>query len=192
MGRDRGLRESDDTALMKSVILKKTISVAAREGLRSYSVKSVANECGCSDGLIFHYFSTKKELTDMCYRYIVDEFSKKAVSEKKDLPSLLRCYCDFMKENREMALFSLEYIEKDDGDVGLDIIADAVRDSYVDEGEDFCKSITRSIAIFGSLIGSGKLKWSQFSDGKYKTTIDDIVGWMVSGASDDDIHPPPV
>ena len=179
-------------ALMKSVILKKTISVAAREGVRGFSVKTVASEAGCSEGLIFHYYNTKKELTDTCYRYIVDEFSKKVASQNVDLPSLLRCYCDFMKQNREMALFSLEYIQQNDGPVGLDIITDAVREYYADEGEDFCNSITRSIAIFGGLIGSGKLTWEQTYGGNYKSILDDMTGWMVSSPSQGDERPPPI
>ena len=178
-------------ALMRSVILKKTISVAARDGVRSYSVRTVAAESGCSEGLIFHYYSTKKELTDMCYRYIIDEFSKKAAPYRGDLPSLLRYYCEFMKENREIALFSLEYIQLDDGDVGFDIITDAVRDRYADEGEDFYISISRSIVLFGCLIGSGKLRWKQPSGGDYKIIMDGMVGWMISGLSRNDECLPP-
>lgn len=176
---------------MKSVILKKTISVAAREGIRSFSVKSVASEAGCSEGLIFHYYSTKKELTDTCYRYIVDGFSKNAVSYESDLPSLLSYFCDYMKENKEMALFTLEYIQQEDGPVGFDIIIDAVRGRYADEGEDFYISISRSVMLFGCLIGSGKLRWKQPSSGDYKTILNDMTGWMVSGLSQDDKDLPP-
>ena len=166
-------------ALMKSVLLRKTIEVAARDGIKAFVVKTVSKECGCSEGLIFHYYSSKKELVDTCYRYICDEFLKYVISSNaEDLRSTIACYCIFMTENRDMATFSLEYIQDSEGADGMEIITKAI-DKEFGKGDIFSVSAARLVMLTGCLYGSGKIsRESGFDDG-YRP----IIGMITDGIS---------
>ena len=160
-------------SLMKKVILEKTILVAARDGFSNFPVKNVAKECGCSEGLIFHYYDTKKMLVRTCYGHICDNLSDYMQSElkgKNDFISVWKAFCDYMGRNRESALFCFGFLKSDDStDEGLELLRDSLGGVITDEGggqdDGRLSYLTRTLAILGCMYGSGIIR---FDDGLKK------------------------
>ena len=165
-------------ALMRSIILRKTVEVAARDGINAFVVKSVSKECGCSEGLIFHYFSTKKELVDICYQYICEEFTKRIYSEAGEdleLRSVWRSYRGFMEDNKDSARFCLEYIQSNDILVeGLDVIRDSIDRTFPGKDDGFLDSTTRSLAVVGCMRGIGLIQWELQYDDDYRLILEKL------------------
>ena len=167
-------------ALMKTVILKRTKSVAAKEGFNQFSVRSVAQECGCSEGLIFHHFSTKKNLLDVCYRCIIDDVNDAIRSEidgKRDLQSVFYSFCGFMRRNREAALFCLGYYKNNDGVMdGLEVIKGSIRDMFPGYDDDVVSSMTKEAAVIGCLYGAGVIVWDKGRKEDYRRFVIELIG----------------
>ena len=127
--------------LMKTLILKKTISVISREGIHNFSPKTVAKEAGCSEALIYHHFKSKRDLIEACYAHIsggLHDSTSSAASEAGDLTQIWRALFSFLGEDRDTARFLLMYLlEMTDGlPDELGCLRDAVRQSQMEDGAD--------------------------------------------------------
>ena len=169
-------------ALMRSIILRRTVEVAARDGINAFVVKSVSKECGCSEGLIYHYFSTKKELVDTCYQYICEEITKKIHSEvgdDLDLCSVWRSYRGFMEGNKDSSRFCLEYLQSNDTSVkGLDVIRNSIDRTFPGKDDGFLDSTTRSLAVIGCMRGIGLIHWEEQYDDEYRIILEKLTNGL--------------
>ena len=167
-------------ALMRTAILQSTIVVAAREGMKGFAVKSVAKQCGCSEGLVFHYFRTKQILVDTCYRYICDEMTKSIISEVGNTLTFRPVwvsFCRFMRENKDSSFFCLSYLQSNEGRIdGLDILKDSIAMMFPDKDEGFFISVTRAAAVIGCMYGMGLIDWDERSEDDYRKLVEGMVG----------------
>ena len=165
---------------MRTAILKSTIVVAAREGMKGFAVKSVAKECGCSEGLVFHYFRTKQILMDTCYRYICDEMTKSIVADVGNtlqFRSVWVAFCKFMRQNKESSFFCLSYLQSNEDTIeGLDIIKDSIKQLSPDRGDDYLTSVTRSVAVIACMYGMGIIEWDLRFEEVYRRIVEHMIG----------------
>jgi len=59
---------------MRERIIEAAITIAARSGFTQATTKEIAGEAGCSEGIIYHYFSTKNELFRVVIKESAEEF----------------------------------------------------------------------------------------------------------------------
>ncbi|MDD5669160.1 MAG: TetR/AcrR family transcriptional regulator [Candidatus Omnitrophica bacterium] len=59
---------------MRERIIEAAITVAARWGFTQATTKEIAREAGCSEGIIYHYFTSKHELFLAVIRENAEEF----------------------------------------------------------------------------------------------------------------------
>ena len=139
--------------MMKSIILRRTVSVVARDGIGAFSTKTVADESGCSEGLIFHYYGNKKNLLDSCYQFVCSELLK-GLEGRDDgtLRTFWEYYCEFMMDNEDMATFLLGYIRFEGGKGILgDIFIERLNRDYRDRGEEYVLSVGKLLILIGCL-----------------------------------------
>ena len=160
--------------LMSTVILKRTINVVARDGIQRFSVKTVAAEARCSEGLIFHYFKTKKDLVERCYQHVCEKISKET-SGCEGLPLVFYSICRYMKQNPEEARFCLEYNECYRND-GFDVLTDAIQKSFAERNNDFVSSATNMAVVIGCLYGSGSIQWKKEYVDDYHQFFQELIG----------------
>jgi len=61
-GRGRGRPRADAQALPREAILRQAFEAFAREGFDGLSMRQLASECGLSNSMLHHHFSTKRDL----------------------------------------------------------------------------------------------------------------------------------
>lgn len=163
--------------LMKSIILRKTLSIVAKDGIKSFSVKTVAKESGCSEGLIFHYYGSKNNLVDSCYQFVCSEFTK-GLEEHDDgtLRTFWDYYCGFMMDNEDMAMFLLGYIRHNGGRGKLgEIFIERLSKDYGDRGEDYVLSVAKLLILIGCLLSVEPLGLRGCPMAEYMDVFDQIL-----------------
>jgi AcrR family transcriptional regulator len=73
--------ESTIVVDMRKRIIEAAISVAARSGFTMATTKEIAEEAGCSEGIIYHYFESKRELFSAVIKEKAEEFLKQLRQE---------------------------------------------------------------------------------------------------------------
>ena len=164
--------------LMKSIILRKTLSIVAKDGIRSFSVKTVAEESGCSEGLIFHYYGNKTNLIDSCYQFVCSEFIKGLEGhDDGTLRTFWEYYCEFMMDNEDMAMFILGYTRHNGGKGRLGgIFIERLNKDYGDRGEDYVLSAAKLLILLGCLLSVESLGLRRCPLVEYKEVFDQILG----------------
>ncbi|MFP5352567.1 MAG: TetR/AcrR family transcriptional regulator [Actinomycetota bacterium] len=99
-------------------ILQASLHLFATKGFHGTSMRDIAREADITEGLIYHYFESKRDL----FRAIIDEYSflpllrtLPDLAEQLDLRSLLivlaRGFFDVMKQNTELARLLLQEVQ---------------------------------------------------------------------------------
>lgn len=81
-------RVADTANERRAHIIESTATLIARGGLAGISVRSVAQQAGCSRGLVEHYFKSKAELLDAADRWVNENYLARVASELGDLNGL--------------------------------------------------------------------------------------------------------
>lgn len=99
-------------------ILQASLHLFARSGFHGTSMRDIARQARIADGLIYHYFASKRDL----FRAIIEEYSFLPVlrtlpelAEQLDLRALLivfaRGFFDVLKRNPELARILLQEVQ---------------------------------------------------------------------------------
>ena len=99
-------------------ILQASLHLFARRGFHGTSMRDIAREAKIADGLIYHYFASKRDL----FRAIIEEYSFLPVlrtlpdlADQLDLRALLivvaRGFFDVLKRNPELARVLLQEVQ---------------------------------------------------------------------------------
>jgi AcrR family transcriptional regulator len=99
-------------------ILQASLHLFARNGFHGTSMRDIAREAKIADGLIYHYFASKRDL----FRAIIEEYSFLPVlrtlpelAQQLDLRALLivvaRGFFDVLKRNPELARVLLQEVQ---------------------------------------------------------------------------------
>ena len=89
-------------------ILDSAFELFAQNGFENTSIRQIAEKAGISKGLIYHYFSSKKELLEAIFFGIIEE-TKHLLEVEEDVPaedqlrSILENTFHFLKEHREFS-----------------------------------------------------------------------------------------
>ncbi|HVL63934.1 MAG TPA: TetR/AcrR family transcriptional regulator [Actinomycetota bacterium] len=99
-------------------ILKASLHLFAERGFHGTSMRDIAREAGITEGLIYHYFASKRDL----FRAIIDEHSflpllrtLPQLAGQLDLRALLvvlaRGFFDVLRQNRELTRLLLQEVQ---------------------------------------------------------------------------------
>ena len=99
-------------------ILQASLHLFAEKGFHGTSMRDIAREAEITEGLIYHYFESKRDL----FRAIIDEYSflpllrtLPELAEQLDLRALLivlaRGFFDVLKQNTELARLLLQEVQ---------------------------------------------------------------------------------
>ena len=99
-------------------ILQASLHLFATKGFHGTSMRDIAREADITEGLIYHYFESKRDL----FRAIIDEYSflpllrtLPELAEQLDLRALLivlaRGFFDVLKQNTELARLLLQEVQ---------------------------------------------------------------------------------
>jgi AcrR family transcriptional regulator len=99
-------------------ILKTSLHLFATRGFHGTSMRDIAREADITEGLIYHYFESKRDL----FRAIIDEYSflpllrtLPDLADQLDLRALLivlaRGFFDVLKQNTELARLLLQEVQ---------------------------------------------------------------------------------
>ncbi len=99
-------------------ILQTSLHLFAEKGFHGTSMRDIAREAEITEGLIYHYFESKRDL----FRAIIDEYSflpllrtLPELAEQLDLRALLivlaRGFFDVLKQNTELARLLLQEVQ---------------------------------------------------------------------------------
>lgn len=95
----------------KDLIINVAISLFAQKGFTETPTSAIAKEAGVSEGLIFHYFNSKKEILLHILTQISDSYlfgSRKRIQDTctglEAIEELIRFHFEFKKENSEALL----------------------------------------------------------------------------------------
>jgi len=99
-------------------ILQTSLHLFATKGFHGTSMRDIAREADITEGLIYHYFESKRDL----FRAIIDEYSflpllrtLPDLAEQLDLRALLivlaRGFFDVLKQNTELARLLLQEVQ---------------------------------------------------------------------------------
>ena len=99
-------------------ILQASLHLFATKGFHGTSMRDIAREANITEGLIYHYFESKRDL----FRAIIDEYSflpllrtLPDLAEQLDLRALLivlaRGFFDVLKQNTELARLLLQEVQ---------------------------------------------------------------------------------
>ena len=99
-------------------ILQASLHLFATKGFHGTSMRDIAREADITEGLIYHYFESKRDL----FRAIIDEYSflpllrtLPDLAEQLDLRALLivlaRGFFDVLKQNTELARLLLQEVQ---------------------------------------------------------------------------------
>ncbi len=183
--------------LMKTIILKAAITVISRDGIHNFSPKSVAEEAGCSEALIYHHFGTKRGLIDACYIHLSRELSEAMSSadpgEGKRLAPIWRALFGFLGDDKDLARFILMYIQEIA--VGLpeelQYLKDAITEGYegrmdAEDLEAFSVQAARSLVLVACVYSiEGAAYGRRFSE-QYRALLELIAeGFSADGPSQD-------
>lgn len=102
----------------REAILQVSLRLFARNGFHGTSMRDIAREANIADGLIYHYFASKRDL----FRAIIEEYSFLPVlrtlpelAEQLDLRALLivvaRGFFDVLKRNPELTRVLLQEVQ---------------------------------------------------------------------------------
>jgi AcrR family transcriptional regulator len=79
---------SDKIGARRAEVARATWAVIAREGLDKASMRAIAQELGCSTGVLTHYFRDKEALLDFALNAISDQLRETVDAELASPPSL--------------------------------------------------------------------------------------------------------
>lgn len=119
-------------------ILKASLHLFATKGFHGTSMRDIAREAEITEGLIYHYFESKRDL----FRAIIDEYSflpllrtLPDLAEQLDLRALLivlaRGFFDVLKQNTELARLLLQEVQVFPEEKEV-FFADAVHESILE------------------------------------------------------------
>ena len=67
-------------------LIRATLSLIGKSGVRSATVRSIADEAGVTLGLIRHYFSSKDDLINAAYQFHMSAMTQMTMSSGKSAP----------------------------------------------------------------------------------------------------------
>lgn len=73
-----------DKEYKKEVIIKAAIEVFTKSGLKNTKIIEVANKAGIGKGTVYEYFSSKEELFESSYRFMLDRIVENLRSVAKE------------------------------------------------------------------------------------------------------------
>jgi len=63
------------------IIMDTTMKIIAKNGLASFSMRQITDECGINESLMYRYFETRENLLKKCY----EELYHKIIAVHKDV-----------------------------------------------------------------------------------------------------------
>lgn len=112
---------SEEKITKKELLLNCTMQTVSKNGMLSFSMKTVTDMAGTAEGLIYKHFQTKENLLLQCYLYIYKEIrdcienddAEPELKSKEDvfvyLRNLWKKYFDYLMQNPIKTLFIYEY-----------------------------------------------------------------------------------
>jgi TetR/AcrR family transcriptional regulator len=119
-------------------IINSAIKVFAQKGYQSASTNEIVKEAEISKGLLFHYFTNKKELYLFLYDHLIDILSKK-IYEKVDWNEK-----EIFSKYRQVALIKLELFQQ------YPSIFDFIKAVYVEDAEEVKPELERRLQDMAS------------------------------------------
>jgi len=158
------------TEKRKRQILEAAIRVFAEKGYHGTKTKEIAERAGVSEGTVFKYFKTKKDiLLDLLNTSSIDFLMKmihEAESEKKDvqevLVSFLKKYAEFIKNNFE--LMKLIFYESQ---------------FHEDLKKEFLKKVDKKITYLCEELIKEKIKKGEFREVDPRIAVKAFMGMVI-------------
>ncbi|MFP7298499.1 TetR/AcrR family transcriptional regulator [Neobacillus niacini] len=159
-------------------IINAAIKEFAQKGYDNASTNEIVKEAGISKGLLFHYFSNKKQLFfflfDYCYDLVADEFYKKVdLSER-----------DFFKRIRQAVHIKMD-LQSTYPDI-LNFIQEAFMQDSPEIKVEFDKKKQELNAINIGIIYDG-IDLSKFRDDVDVQKVLKIISWTFEKISDEEL-----
>ncbi|MCE5273346.1 TetR/AcrR family transcriptional regulator [bacterium] len=83
-------------------IIAEALQLFAAQGLEGTRTRQIAQACGVSEGVLFHFFKSKSELQQACFEHELGRTFSAEQALDKDLETTLLRYAGlFLQENRE-------------------------------------------------------------------------------------------
>ena len=83
-------------------IIAEALQLFAAQGLEGTRTRQIAQACGVSEGVLFHFFKSKSDLQQACFEHEMARTFSAEQAVDKDLESTLIHYAKlFLQENRE-------------------------------------------------------------------------------------------
>ncbi len=134
----------------KDNILEVAASLFAQKGFSATSTSAIAKEAGVAEGLIFHYFNTKKDILLHILKEMTSSYLEGSRANTKNSTTGLEAL-------KTLINFHFEF-----GSDNLNALVVLIRDlpsSFVQKGEEFCEAINQDmeavISVWKSCIQKG-------------------------------------
>ncbi len=93
MGRNAVIKERNSNQKKRDLYIVKLMEAFKKYGLKKYSMDSIAAELKVSKGTLYHYFSSKDEMVEICLLNVISQLSGfEAISKKNSLSYEKRLY----------------------------------------------------------------------------------------------------